>query len=53
MLVPEINTERIYILRIRSLHGDGIHELRHLLKRLLRPHQWRCLSVAVEEEARP
>jgi hypothetical protein len=34
-----------FILKIRSLRGDGIHELRALLKRLLRPHQWRCVSV--------
>jgi hypothetical protein len=35
----------VFILKIRSLRGDGINELRALLKRLLRPHQWRCVSV--------
>jgi hypothetical protein len=35
----------VYVLKITPLHGDGIHELRALLKRLLRPHQWRCVSV--------
>jgi hypothetical protein len=35
----------VYILKVKSLRGDGIHELRTLLKRLLRPHLWRCVSV--------
>jgi hypothetical protein len=35
----------VYILKVRSLRGDGIHELRALLKRLLRPHLWQCVSV--------
>jgi hypothetical protein len=34
-----------------SLRGDGIHELRALLKRLLRPNQWRCVSI--ERECAP
>ena len=38
----------VYRLRIMSLRGDGIHELRALLKRLLRPHRWRCVSVERE-----
>jgi hypothetical protein len=41
----------LFILKIRSLRGDGIHELRALLKRLLRPNQWQCVSV--ERECAP
>jgi hypothetical protein len=42
-----------FILKIRSLRGDGIHDLRALLKRLLRPHLWRCLSVEQERRSAP
>ena len=34
-----------YILKIQLLRGDDIQQLRHLLKRLLRQGQWRCVSV--------
>jgi hypothetical protein len=38
----------VYLLKLESLRGEGIHELRALLKRLLRPHRWRCVSVERE-----
>jgi hypothetical protein len=41
----------VFLLRIQSIRGDGIRELRALLKRLLRPNQWRCVSV--EQERAP
>jgi hypothetical protein len=41
---------RVYLLRLRSLHGgDDIGRLRAILKILLRHYGMRCLSV--EEEA--
>jgi hypothetical protein len=43
----------IYILKIRSLRSDSIRDLRALLKRLLRPNQWRCLSVELERRPVP
>jgi hypothetical protein len=39
----------VYIVRLRSLRGDGIRELRAILKTLLRRHAVRCLSIEVEE----
>jgi hypothetical protein len=40
---------RIYILRLRALRGaDAIRQLRALLKRALRSHGFRCLSVYEE-----
>jgi hypothetical protein len=41
----ELPDRPIFVLKIKSLRGDGIHELRALLKRLRRPHQWRCISI--------
>jgi hypothetical protein len=38
----------VYVLRLTSLRGDDIRELRRLLKWLLRAHRWKCLSVEVE-----
>jgi hypothetical protein len=43
-------TRRIYLLRLKSSQGDGIHALRWTLKRLLRQYGLRCLEII--EEAR-
>jgi len=41
---------RVFALRLQSRGGDDIRALKAILKKLLRPHGWRCLSV--EPEAR-
>jgi hypothetical protein len=38
---------------LKSLRGDGIRDLRALLKRLLRPHQWKCVSIQQEQPIPP
>jgi hypothetical protein len=43
---------RIYVLRLRALRptSGGIRELRWILKRLLRDHGFRCISIKQVEE---
>jgi hypothetical protein len=37
-----------YVLRLQSLRGDGIRELRQALKRMLRSFGLRCISIEIE-----
>jgi hypothetical protein len=40
----------VYTIRLRPLPGvDAIRQLRALLKRALRSHGLKCISIAVEE----
>lgn len=44
----------VFVLRLRPAPGcDVYRELRIILKRLLRQHRFRCLSVSEEREAEP
>jgi hypothetical protein len=42
------DVRRIFVLKLRSLRGDGIRELRWVLKRLLRQYGFRCVSAREE-----
>jgi hypothetical protein len=48
---PATQAPSVYVLRLCSLRGDDIRRLRLLLKRLLRDHGLRCVSI--EPEAQP
>jgi hypothetical protein len=48
-----VNARPTFIIKIVSQRGDGIRGLRHVLKRLLRTHGFKCISAVEEIPALP
>jgi hypothetical protein len=46
-------TRPTFTIKLQSLRGDGIRDLRHILKRLLRTYGFKCIAAREEIQEFP